>query len=126
MLTLKSIVLQYLSKFQIAYARFFTLRMRRERRIHFFLAIIISFIIPVTLGFIHYSDLTEVDAFCSGLSFETPDQENLQAGDKEGLRVFGLDVCSNTLLLARNLLKEGSHSLSSTPSFLQEALVLRC
>ncbi len=100
--------------------------MGREHRIQFFLAIIISFIIPVTLGLIHYCDLIEVDAFCPDLSFENPDPENLQPGDKEESRVFGVNVFSNTLLLAKNLLKEGSSSFSPTPSFDQEAIILRC
>jgi hypothetical protein len=100
--------------------------MRRKQRIHFLLAIIISLTIPVTLGLVHYCDLTEVDAFYSDLSFENPDQENLQAGDNGESTVFGLNVSSNTLLLARNHLKEGSRSFSPTPSFDQEAIILRC
>jgi hypothetical protein len=80
----------------------------------------------VTLGFIHYCDLIEVDVFCPDLGFERPDQENLQAGDQGESRIFGLNISSNPLPLARNLLKEGSHSFSPAPSFDQEAIILRC
>jgi hypothetical protein len=100
--------------------------MRREHKICFFLAIIISFIIPATSVIIQYSNLTEDDIFSSYLCFENPDEDDALVGDKDESRIFGLNTFSDTLLLARNLLKMGYLSSSQTPSFEQKAIILRC
>jgi len=100
--------------------------MRREHKICFFLAIIISFIMPVTSVIIQYSNLTEDDIFSPYLCFENPDQDNALVGGKDESRIFGLNTSSDTLLLARNLLKMVYLSSSQTPSFEQKGIILRC
>jgi hypothetical protein len=100
--------------------------MRRKHKVYFFLAIIFSFIMLVMPVYIHYSNLSEADVSSRDLCFENPDQDNLWAGDKDESRVFGLNAPCDTLPLARDLLKMVYVSFSQTPSFDQNAIILRC
>lgn len=100
--------------------------MRREHKICFLLAVIISVIIPVTSVFVDYSNLTEAEVLSLGLFFENPDQDDPWAGDKDESRISGLAASSDTLLLGGNLLTRVSHPFSQTPSFDQKTMMLRC
>jgi hypothetical protein len=99
---------------------------RREHKVYFLLAAVISFIIPVASVFIYYSNLTEADVPSTDLCFEKPDQDSSSAGDRNESRVFGLTASSNTLLLEGNFLDKVPHPFSQAPSFDQKKIVLRC
>lgn len=100
--------------------------MRREHKIYFLLVAVILLIIPVTSIFIDTSNLPETDVPSPGLFFETPDQDNSWAGDKDESKISGLTASSDTLLLEGNFLKKVSHRFSQTPSFDLRTIMLRC
>ena len=100
--------------------------MRRERKIYFLLAAVISLIIPVTSVFIDYSILTEADVPSTDLCFESPDQDSFSAGDKNESKIFGLTVSPDALLFEGNLLRKVPHPFSQAPSFDQKTIMLRC
>ena len=100
--------------------------MRRKHKTYFFLAAIISLIIPIASVFIYYSNLTEADVPSPGLCFVNPDQDDPWAGDKDESRILGLTASSETLLLEGNLLKKVPHPFSQTPSFDLKTINLRC
>jgi len=99
---------------------------RREHKVYFLLAAIISFIIPVTSIFIYTSNLPETVVPSPGLFFETPDQDNSWACDKDESKISGLTASSDTLLLKGNFLKKVPHRFSQTPSFDLRTIILRC
>ena len=100
--------------------------MRRERKIYFLLAAVLSFIIPVASVFIDYSILTEAVVPSTDLCFESPDQDSSSAGDRNESKVFGLTTSPDALLLEGNLLHKVLSPFSQTPSFDQKTLMLRC
>ncbi len=100
--------------------------MRRKHKSYFFLAAIISLIIPLASVFIYYSNLTEAGVPSPGLYFENPDQEDLWAGDKDESRISGLIASSETLPLEGNLLKKVPDPFSQTSSFDLKTINLRC
>lgn len=100
--------------------------MRREHKIYFLLAAVISFIIPVSSIFIYYPNLTGAELPPPGLYFENPDQDNFWAGDKDESRISGLAASSDTLLLEGILLRKVSRPFSKTPAFDQKTIILRC
>ena len=114
-------------KFRIVVIQDFKkVKVRREYKIYFLSAVLISFILPVTSIFIYYSNRTVADVTSPGLYFENPDQDNSWAGDKDESRVLGLTVSPDSLLSGGNLLKKVPRRFSETPSFDQKTIILRC
>jgi hypothetical protein len=99
--------------------------MRREYRIRFFLAIMISFTLFISWMLINDSIPIKANAFRFDLYFESSGQEDLLDAEKGKSTGFELNEPSDVLQLVRYFLNEGSNP-SSRASFLDgKTIVLR-
>ena len=100
--------------------------MRREDRIQFVLAIIISFTLSISSMPINYSNLLEGDVFSPNQYFENSDEENLLVGEKENSEGLQIPSPLVTQPSGKDILDETYYSFYQIPSFNQKSTVLRC
>ena len=94
--------------------------------IQIFLAIAISFSIPVFSAYSNYYILMEADFLRTILNYENPDQENLLTNCRKELNVFGPGKFPILFPLGINPLEKSSYCFSQDLSLNQKDSVFRC
>lgn len=99
---------------------------KRFKGIQIFLAIAISFSIPVFSAYSNYYILMEADFLRTILNYENPDQENLLTNCRKELNVFGPEQFFTQLPIETDPLKKFFNCSFQTHSLDQQVLILRC
>jgi hypothetical protein len=98
-----------------------------ERRpVRISLVIMICLFLSLSSVYLHCCNLAGANLFSADLSFESPDEEDLLAGQQNESKVFVSSVFPTVFVLGANLLEELFPFSFLTPSPDQKTLILLC
>jgi hypothetical protein len=97
----------------------------RRGGVQIFLAIVISFLIPIPSAYPYYRNLIEPNFHCADLSFENPDADDVII-DHRALHVLGGSSISNSPIPFVNPHNEPFRFFSEMAFLYHDTSVLRC